>query len=152
MILYFQSSLYSPDTVERAGEKVPSCPRTDLPIFTEMSEVFFLAALPGRTEIGGNHTDYECGRVWRQQSNLDMIAVVSFYTDHLVRLKSHGYNMDTVSIDELEFQQTGIRYIGIYYSRILTRFKELGHHISGFDAYTTSDVLKALRAFLFSRL
>ena len=135
------SALYSPDTVERQVKRYLAALERFANLYGDEREVFLFSA-PGRTEIGGNHTDHQCGRVLAAAVNLDMIAVVSPNTDHLVRLKSHGYNMDTVSIDELEFQQTESGTSASIIRGILARFKELGHHISGFDAYTTSDVLK----------
>ena len=32
---------------------------------------------PGRSEIGGNHTDHQCGRVLAASINLDAIAIVA---------------------------------------------------------------------------
>ena len=135
------SALYSPDTVERQVKRYLAALERFANLYGDEREVFLFSA-PGRTEIGGNHTDHQCGRVLAAAVNLDMIAVVSPNTDHLVRLKSYGYNMDTVSIDELQFQQTESGTSASIIRGILARFKELGHHISGFDAYTTSDVLK----------
>ena len=45
----------------------------------------------GRTEIGGNHTDHQHGVVLAGAVNLDVIAVVSFHSDNIVRVKSEGY-------------------------------------------------------------
>ena len=47
----------------------------------------------GRTEIGGNHTDHQHGVVLAGAVNLDVIAVVSFHSDNIVRVKSEGYEI-----------------------------------------------------------
>ena len=61
-------------------------------IFGEPSELALFSA-PGRTEIGGNHTDHQHGCVLAGSVNLDVIAAVSFNDDNVVRIKSKGYNI-----------------------------------------------------------
>lgn len=101
-----------------------------------------LFSAPGRTEIGGNHTDHNHGRVLAGSVDLDVIAVVSFNDSGIVRIKSEGYEMDTVDIGDLtarpEEQNQAVSLI----RGTLARFQELGYRIGGFDAYTTSNVLK----------
>ena len=55
----------------------------------------------GRTEIGGNHTDHQHGVVLAGAVNLDVIAVVSFHSDNIVRVKSEGYEPFETSLDNL---------------------------------------------------
>ncbi len=97
---------------------------------------------PGRTEIGGNHTDHNHGRVLAGSVDLDVIAVVAFNDSGVVRIKSEGYPMDIVDITELapraEEKNKAISLI----RGTLARFAALGYRIGGFDAYTTSNVLK----------
>ena len=97
---------------------------------------------PGRTEVGGNHTDHQHGRVLAGSVDLDVIAIVSPNADNTVRIKSAGYDMDTVNLDELEINpgETG-RAIALIRG-MCAFFKEKGYAIGGFDAYTTSNVLK----------
>lgn len=101
-----------------------------------------LFSAPGRTEVGGNHTDHNFGCVLAASVNLDVIAVVSKTDNGIIRVKSEGFEMDTVSLDVLTpiEQEKGlssslIRGIG-------AQFSELSYQIGGFDAYTTSNVLK----------
>ena len=61
-----------------------------------------LFSAPGRTVIGGNHTAHQHGCVIAGSVNLDVIAAVSFNDDNVVRIKSKGYKMDTVALDDLE--------------------------------------------------
>ena len=60
-----------------------------------------LFSAPGRTEIAGNHTDHNHGRVVAASVNLDVIAVVSANDSPLIRIKSRGYRMDTVDVNDL---------------------------------------------------
>jgi len=97
---------------------------------------------PGRTEVGGNHTDHQHGRVLAGSVNLDVIAIVAPNDDGIIRIKSEGYNMDMIHIDELE-AVPGEKGRAISLIRgMCAYFKINGYEIGGFDAYTTSNVLK----------
>ncbi len=56
---------------------------------------------PGRTELGGNHTDHQHGRVLAAAVDMDMLAAAAPNGERLVRVKSEGYEMFTLSLDEL---------------------------------------------------
>ena len=95
---------------------------------------------PGRSEIGGNHTDHQCGRVLAASINLDAIAIVAKNESGIV-LKSEGYPMINVSLADLlptkEEEGTSAGLI----RGVAARLKEEGYEIGGFEAYVTSDVL-----------
>ncbi len=101
-----------------------------------------LFSAPGRTEIGGNHTDHQHGSVLAGSVNLDVIAIVSPNTDGKIRIKSEGYDMDIVDIDDLEKKSTEIGKAISLIKGVCSKFKEMGCTLGGFDAYTTSNVLK----------
>lgn len=95
---------------------------------------------PGRSEIGGNHTDHQNGRVLAASINLDAIAVVAKKENGVV-LKSEGYPMINVSLADLlpkkEEEGTSAGLI----RGVAAKLKEEGYKIGGFEAYVTSDVL-----------
>ena len=95
---------------------------------------------PGRSEIGGNHTDHQCGRVLAASINLDAIAIVAKKESGIV-LKSEGYPMINVSLADLlpkkEEEGTSAGLI----RGVAARLKEEEYEIGGFEAYVTSDVL-----------
>ena len=95
---------------------------------------------PGRSEIGGNHTDHQLGRVLAASINLDAIAIVAKKENGVV-LKSEGYPMINVSLADLlpkkEEEGTSAGLI----RGVAARLKEEGYEIGGFEAYVTSDVL-----------
>lgn len=95
---------------------------------------------PGRTEIGGNHTDHQHGCVLAAAVNLDAIAVVAFHHDGFIRIKSEGYEPFTVNINEVSVKEgkTGTTAI---VSGIVARFMDMGIKVGGFDLYCTSDVI-----------
>ena len=96
---------------------------------------------PGRTEIGGNHTDHQHGRVLAAGVNLDVIAVAAKNPDSRVRVKSEGYPMDSLRADELELRPEEKNTSAALIRGILSRFTEHGYTVGGFDAYTNSSVL-----------
>ena len=93
-----------------------------------------LFSSPGRTEIGGNHTDHNYGRVLAGAVNLDMIAVAAKNDSNIIRVKSAGYpefkvDLSTLEIDESQFYTSSSLVKGI-----CARMKEVGYEIGGFDA------------------
>ncbi len=101
-----------------------------------------LFSAPGRTEIGGNHTDHQHGRVLAGSVNLDVIAVVSQNDEGMIRLKSAGYDLDTVDTGILTPQDEETSHSPALIRGVCAAFHHNGHKIGGFDAYTTSNVLK----------
>ena len=110
-------------------------------IFSEKENIRLFSA-PGRTEVGGNHTDHQHGCVLAGGVNLDVIAVTAPNNDGKVRIKSEAYDMDVIDITELEKNTAEYGRASALIRGVLSRFKELGADISGFNAYTTSNVLK----------
>jgi len=102
----------------------------------------FMFSAPGRTEVGGNHTDHEHGRVLTGSVNLDVIAIVCPNDDNVVRIKSEGYDMDEVDLNDLsKIDNEEGKAISLIRG-VLNYFNEKGFVIGGFNAYTTSNVLK----------
>lgn len=101
-----------------------------------------LYSAPGRTEVGGNHTDHENGRVLAAAVNLDIIAVVSRCDANTVFIKSEGYRGDRVDLGDLEKKTEEIDKSVSLVRGICARFNALGYKTGGFNAYTTSQVLK----------
>ena len=107
--------------------------------FGRIPERYFSA--PGRTEIGGNHTDHQRGRVLAAAVNLDTRAAVRVNGTNTIRILSEGYPLCTVSLDCLTPQPSEINTTPALVRGVAARFRELGCPVSGFDAYCTSTVL-----------
>ena len=101
-----------------------------------------LFSAPGRTEIGGNHTDHQHGCVLAGGVNLDVIAVVAPNNDGKIRIKSEGYDMDVIDVDDTDINPAESGKAISLIRGVCAKFKELGADIKGFNAYTTSNVLK----------
>ena len=107
--------------------------------FGGMPERYFSA--PGRTEIGGNHTDHQRGRVLAAAVNLDTVAAVRLNDTDKIRILSKGYPMCEVDVNELTPREDEINTTPALIRGVAARFTELGCKVRGFDAYCESTVL-----------
>lgn len=96
---------------------------------------------PGRSEVGGNHTDHQHGEVLATSINNDAIAIVKPLSEHAVKVISDGYDLITVSLDDLSFIKEEMGTTISLIKGVLAGVKEHGFSIGGFQAYITSDVL-----------
>ena len=96
---------------------------------------------PGRTEIGGNHTDHQRGRVLAGAVNLDTRAAVRVNGTDTIRIHSKGYPMSVVELTQLTPVESEINSTAALIRGVAARFVELGCAVKGFDAYCESTVL-----------
>ena len=102
----------------------------------------WLFSTPGRTELGGNHTDHQNGLGLAASVNLDTIACVVPNSTGVIRIKSRNHRPAEVTLDSLSLipEETGSSPALV--RGVAARLTELGHTIGGFDAYTTTRVLR----------
>lgn len=109
--------------------------------FNREPECFVSA--PGRTEVVGNHTDHNRGRVLAAAVNLDTVAAVAPNDAMTVRLYSQGYEEPfVVDINDLQVHASEKESTFALIRGVAARLKELGYTIGGFDAQVTSTVFK----------
>ena len=96
---------------------------------------------PGRTEIAGNHTDHQRGRVLAAAVNLDTVAAVRLNGTNTIRILSKGYPMSVVDITEMTPVESEINSTPALIRGVAARFVQLGCEVKGFDAYCESTVL-----------
>ena len=96
---------------------------------------------PGRTEIGGNHTDHQRGRVLAAAVNLDTVAAVRVNGTDTIRILSQGYPLCQVNLTELTPVESEINTTPALIRGVAARFAQLGCKVEGFDAYCESTVL-----------
>ena len=101
---------------------------------------FFSA--PGRTEIGGNHTDHNNGRVLAAAVNLDTIACVSRTDDNVIVVDSEGFAPITVELDNLDIREKDFGTTLALIRGTAGIMKEMGYKIGGFRATISSSVLR----------
>jgi len=128
-VLEFQYERYS-DLLEKHSE------------YFGLKEVH-LFSTPGRTEIGGNHTDHNHGRVLAGSINLDSIAVVNKNKENKVTLYSEGYEepfvVDLNSLAPRKHEQGDTNSL---IRGIAARFVEIGYKIGASSGVLSSDVLR----------
>ena len=108
-------------------------------VFGQMPQSYFSA--PGRTEISGNHTDHQRGRVLAGAVNLDTQAAVRVNGTDKIRIQSKGYPMCQVELSQLEPVESEINSTPALVRGVAARFVQLGCQVQGFDAYVESTVL-----------
>ena len=96
---------------------------------------------PGRTEIGGNHTDHQRGRVLAAAVNLDTRAAVALNGTNVIRILSQGYPLCEVDLAELTPQAEEINTTPALVRGVAAAFVQRGCQVAGFDAYCESTVL-----------
>ena len=96
---------------------------------------------PGRTEIGGNHTDHQRGRVLAGAVNLETVAAVKVNGTNVIRIQSEGYPLSVVDLGELSVVDAEANTTPALIRGVASRFTELGCKVEGFDAFVTSTVL-----------
>lgn len=101
---------------------------------------FFSA--PGRTEICGNHTDHNNGKVFAASIDLDVIAVVEQTDDNIITIKSEGFPEDKIDLSDLEIKEEEKNTSAALIRGMARGVRRYGHRIGGFRAYTTSTVMK----------
>ncbi len=100
----------------------------------------FMISAPGRTEIGGNHTDHNRGKVLAASVNLDTLAAVTPREDGVVRIHSEGYEPLTLSLDDLSVHEEEKGTTASLVRGVAFKMRESGFSIGGFDAVMTSTV------------
>ena len=93
-----------------------------------------LFSSPGRTEIGGNHTDHNYGRVLAGAVNLDNIAVAAQNKSNIIRIKSAGYPEFQVDLSNLNIDETKYYTSEALVKGICAKMKDNGYKVGGFDA------------------
>ena len=107
--------------------------------FGGAAERYFSA--PGRTEVSGNHTDHQRGRVLAGAVNLDTVAAVRANGTNVIRVQSKGYPLCQVRLDALEPVASEVNSTPALIRGVAARFAQLGCEVGGFDAYCESTVL-----------
>ena len=96
---------------------------------------------PGRTEIGGNHTDHQHGRVLCGSVDMDMLACAAPNGLNLIRIQSEGYPALEIGLDSLSVREEEKNTSAALVRGVAARVRELGFTLAGFDACVTSTVL-----------
>ncbi len=110
-------------------------------LFGTKEGIRFFSA-PGRTEIGGNHTDHQHGCVLAASIDLDVLGCAAPNQSNFVRVLSEGYDMLELDISNLEIVKEEENTTKALFRGIYARFNQLGYTPGGMNIYCTSNVLK----------
>lgn len=103
----------------------------------------YLFSSPGRTEISGNHTDHNHGKVLAGSINLDCVGVAAVNDTNFVNIISETFNQSfTIDLNHLEPSERMAGTVDLV-KGLLKGFQESGYEVGGFDAYVTSNVISA---------
>ena len=103
----------------------------------------YLFSSPGRTEISGNHTDHNHGKVLAGSINLDCVGVAAVNDTNFVNIVSETFNQSfTIDLNHLEPSDRMAGTVDLV-KGLLKGFKKSGYEVGGFDAYVTSNVISA---------
>ena len=100
-----------------------------------------LFSAPGRTEVGGNHTDHQLGRVLAASIDLDVLSVVRPTDKPVISYYSDAFSVDPVDITDLDINEAQYNTTESLIRGIAARFVQNKYNIGGFDCYAESDVL-----------
>ena len=96
---------------------------------------------PGRSEIGGNHTDHQHGEILAAAINLDAIAIVEKTNDRRIQILSEGYGSIFIDLEKLDFDEQEKGTTAALIKGVAKGLADRGYKTGGFKAYISSDVL-----------
>ncbi|MGN0632570.1 MAG: galactokinase [Oscillospiraceae bacterium] len=139
-MIHTLKEIYGADSVEMQSERYARAAAEFESMFGKKPQRFFSA--PGRSEVGGNHTDHNHGCVLAAGVSLDVIAAVVPTDDGIIRVKSQGFPMDTIDASDLEIKENEENTSAALIRGVVAGMLRRGYKVGGFTAYTTSNVLK----------
>lgn len=133
--------LYGAERLESAKKRCEGVIAGFEKTFSAPPQALFSA--PGRTEIGGNHTDHQHGKVLAASVDMDILSAVSPNESGLIRVLSEGYPLITVELSQLTPQAGEENTSAALIRGVCARMVEMGCDLrgKGLDAYMVSDVL-----------
>ncbi len=100
-----------------------------------------LFSAPGRTELGGNHTDHQNGNVLAGSVNLDVVACASPNDSKMIRIVSEGYPQEEIDLSDLTPQPAEVNHTAALIRGVAAAIYKRGYTVGGFNCYMTSNVL-----------
>ena len=139
------AALYALDgsqaSLDRARDRAGRTVRSLMDSFSPVGEAALFSG-PGRTEIGGNHTDHQHGHVLCGSVDMDMLACAAPNGKNVIRILSEGYPALEVGLDDLSVRPSDVNTSAALVRGVAAKIRELGDYpLTGFDAYVTSTVL-----------
>ena len=132
--------VYTPDSLSFQKERHLKVFDTFAELYGDTNDVAMFSA-PGRTEVGGNHTDHNHGKVLAAAINLDTIALAGKRDDMTICEKSANHSMNEVDVSDLSVRPEEFGKSAALIRGMCAGFKEYGYEIGGFNATGVTQVL-----------
>ncbi len=132
-------SLYGEQALSEQTKRYESILQNAKDAFGDQDAKIFSA--PGRTEVGGNHTDHQLGKVLAASLNLDVVACVIPTNDAIVTYKSKGYSVKPVDVSQLEIKEDEKNSTEALIRGVAAGLNKRGYQAGGFSCYAESDVI-----------
>ena len=132
--------LYSKEDIDRQSASYSQAAAEFEREFGIKPTAFFSA--PGRTEVGGNHTDHNLGCVLAAGVSLDIIAAAAPTDDGFITIKSEGFPIDKIDLSDTDVKEADKNTSAALIRGMAAGFAQGGHAVGGFRAYCTSEVLQ----------
>ncbi len=132
--------VYTPDSLNFQKERHLKVFETFAELYGDTNDVAMFSA-PGRTEVGGNHTDHNHGKVLAAAINLDTIALAGKRDDMVICEKSANHSMNEVDVSDLSVRPEEFGKSAALIRGMCAGFKEYGYEIGGFNATGVTQVL-----------
>ena len=135
------SAVYTdPEELVQKRERIRRILDSFAELFSTECEAGLFSA-PGRTEVCGNHTDHNHGRVLAAGVNLDAIAAAAPNGENIIRVKSEGHDMNVVELSGMMPSPDESGCSTALVRGVCAGFLKRGYKIGGFNATTASEVL-----------
>ena len=105
-----------------------------------MADIYHFSA-PGRTEIGGNHTDHQHGCVLTAAVDMETRAEMTLNGTNTIRVDSEGYKPVEIDLNDLSVKESEKNTTAALIRGVAVAFQQRGYKLSGFDAKVKSTVL-----------
>ena len=105
-----------------------------------MADIYHFSA-PGRTEIGGNHTDHQHGCVIAAAVDMTTTAEVVLNGANVIRVDSEGYKPVEIGLNDLTIKESEKNTTAALIRGVAAAFAQRGYKLAGFDAKVKSTVL-----------
>ena len=128
-------------TLEQQRQRYVDAIQAFTELYPEREDLYIYSA-PGRTEVGGNHTDHQHGRVLAGSVNIDMIAAAAPNSLNQLRVQSEGYDLCVIDLDDLTARKEEENTTASLLRGECEAFRQRGAKLSGLDVYISSNVPK----------
>jgi len=140
MAIHTLEEIYTSDALAMQRERYAKLAEKFTELYGVEPQRFFSA--PGRSEVGGNHTDHNHGCVLAAGVSLDVIAAVIPTDDNIIEISSEGFPVDRVDVTDLSVHKTEEGTSAALIRGVAAGLAKNGHRVGGFKACSVSNVLR----------